>query len=111
VPLRGSIEIDGFNAEAVVVDGRIYTINNSFPDLTQYNFAVDAQAICTVSVKVRQTLLIFSTFFLAVQQPDTDIGTRPNAVPFAQWDDYVDPTQQVRGCDRWLDYIRITPVD
>ena len=110
-PLRGSIEIDGFSAEAGVVDGRSYTINNSPIAPTQYNFSVDAQAICTVSVQVRRTLLVFSTFFTVAQQPATDIGAIPNAVPFAEWDDYVHPTQQVRGCDQWLDYIRITPID
>jgi hypothetical protein len=110
-PLRGSIEIDGFSAEAGVVDGRTYTINNSVIDPTQYNFRVDAQAICTVSVQVRRTLLVFSAFFTEVQQPETDIDTTPNAVPFAEWENYVDPRQQVRGCDRWIDYIRITPID
>jgi hypothetical protein len=106
-PLEDPIELDGFDVTAVVSDGRNYTIEPSLTSPARRNFTVTAQTFCTVQIKVGVTRLTLGHFFTTNQQQETDIGRTEDAVPFAQWDDYVHPTAQVRACDRWIDYIRI----
>jgi hypothetical protein len=110
-PIEDTIQIDGFAAAVTVSDGREYAIAPNFPNLDKYDFTVTAQAICVVLVKVGPTLLSFFTLFQTEQQASTDIGETPNAQPFAEWDAYVHPSAQVKGCDRWIDYIRIRQLD
>jgi hypothetical protein len=106
-PLTNPIQIDGFDANVTVADGRNYTIVNNFASPGDYTFTVAAQAVCTVNVKVGQTLITLFATFSAVQQPDTDIGNTPNALPQAEWADYIHPTALVTGCNQWIDYVRI----
>jgi hypothetical protein len=108
-PIENPIQIDGFDATVEVTDRRSYNLNS--PDGGNHSFVVFVHVDCVVKVKIGQTLALISTSFFAEQQPVTDIGTIPNAVPFAQWGDYLHPTTLVNGCDRWLDYIRIRPVN
>lgn len=110
-PLENSLQIDGFNAEVNVDDLRHYNVNNDPINRTQYNFSVEASASCRVSVLVGRTELTFSASFSRTQQPETAIGTTPDAVPFAEWDAYIHPTSLIRGCDRWIDYIRIEAIN
>jgi hypothetical protein len=106
--IENPISIDGFDASVDVSDSRSYLIRS---DGAQNIFSVMAIGQCVVNIKVGKTLITLSTSLSAEQQPDTDIGTTPNAVPFAAWDDYIHPTALVNGCDRWLDYIRISPLN
>lgn len=110
-PLNNPIEIDGFDAKVSVSDGRTYTIGSGFQNPSQYNFTVEAQVTCAVTVKVGATLLQFFAPFTDRQQPVTNIGPVPDALQEAEWDDYIHPTAQVRGCDIWLDYIKIRRVN
>jgi hypothetical protein len=109
-PLPNPVQIDGFDANLSVIDGRSYTIMPSFVSPGDYTFTVSASATCIVNIKVGQTLITLTAQLSTVQQPDTTIPT-PNAVPFAEWIDYVHPTLQVNGCNKWVDYISIEAVN
>jgi hypothetical protein len=109
-PLTNPIDLDGFDANVSVSDGRNYSIITNFASPGDYTFNVTAQATCTVSIKAGQTLILLTASLSTVQQPDTDIGSTPNAVPDAEWADYVHPTNQVNGCNRWVDYVRIQEI-
>jgi len=110
-PVGDPIQIDGFDASVLVSDGRSYNITPAPTPANPDNksFAVSVQTFCTAQVKVgAATLLSFFHFFgPAVQQPRTEIGETPNALPFADWDAYRHPNAQVLACDKWIDYIRI----
>lgn len=105
-PLPDPIQIDGFDAIVTVADGRSYTVDN-FLSPGDYTFTVVAQASCSASIKVGQTLLLLNGVISVTQQPSTDIGDKPNAVPHAEFADYIHPTAQVNGCNKWIDYIRV----
>lgn len=109
-PLKNPIQIDGFDANLSVTDGRSYTVMTNFVSPGDFTFTVNAFATCSVSIKAGQTLITVSAHLATVQQPETDIGSTPNAVPDAEWVDYVHPTAQVNGCNRWADYVRIQEI-
>jgi hypothetical protein len=107
-PLANPSEIDGFDAVISVSDSRSYHVNTNFiPPDDDYVFQVIAHASCTVQIKLGATLVSFGTSFSAIQQPLTNIGAIPNAVPHAEWADYVHPSPQVTACNNWIDYIRV----
>jgi hypothetical protein len=106
-PLNNPIEIDGFDASVTITDGRTYSILNNFVSPGDYTFTVAAHASCSVSLKLGQTLLTLIGHIQVVQQDATDIGNKPNAVPHAEWTDWVHPTAQVTACNNWIDYIRV----
>ena len=106
-PLPDPIQIDGFDAVVTVGDSRTYTVITNFLSPGDYTFTVDAHASCTASIKVGQTLLLITGGISVTQQPSTDIGDTPNALPHAEFADYIHPTAQVNGCNKWVDYIRI----
>lgn len=109
-PLTNPIQLDGFDANVSVSDGRTYSILSNFLSPGDYTFNVTAQATCSVNIKAGQTLIMVNASLSTVQQPDTDIGSTPNAVPDAEWADYIHPTAQVNGCNRWVDYVRIQEI-
>jgi hypothetical protein len=108
-PLTNPIQIDGFDANVLVIDGRSYTIFPNFVSPGDYTFNVTASASCIANIKVGQTLITLTAQLTTVQQPDTTIPD-PDAVPAAEWLDYVHPTVQVNGCNKWVDYISIDEV-
>ena len=107
-PIVNSIEIDGFDASVFVSDGRTYSLLSNFlTPADDYTFSVNATASCSVSVKLGETLVTLIGHFSVVQHVAENIGTTPNAVPFANWADYVHPNPQITACNNWLDYVRI----
>jgi hypothetical protein len=108
--LTDPILIEGFDATVTVTDGRSYNILSNFSSPGDYTFTVTAHASCTVQIKVGQTLITLIGHIPVVQQPGTNIGDTPNAVPHADWADYVHPSAQLTACDKWLDYVRIQEV-
>ena len=112
-PLEDPIEIDGFDATVIVSDGRNYTLGPTpTPPFDTTSFSVTAHANCTVQVKVgAETILSFFQFFTTEQQPPTEIGETPDALPLADWEAYRHPNALIQACDDWIDYIRIKKVE
>ena len=111
-PLEDPIEIDGFDATVIVSDGRNYTLGLAPTPPFDTSFFVTAQATCTVLIKVgAATILSFFQFFDREQQPPTEIGETPDALPLADWEAYRHPNALIQACDDWIDYIKIKKFD
>jgi hypothetical protein len=111
-PLEDPIEIDGFEATVIVSDGRNYTLGPILTPPFTTSFSVAAQATCTVQIKVgAATILSFFQFFTREQQPPTEIGETPDALPLADWEAYRHPNALIQACDDWIDYIKIRKVE
>lgn len=102
-PLVDPIQIDGFDATPTLVDARTYTLIG--PDNFRA-FSVTAQASCGVNLKLGSTLVTIAVVGFNVEQ-QSSVHDTFNLVPHAEWADWVHPTAQVNGCDRWLDYVRV----
>jgi hypothetical protein len=105
--LQNPVQIDGFDATVSVTDGRTYQIVSDFITPGTFNFTVVATAACVASIKVGQTLITVTGVLSQTQQPETNIGNKPNAIPDADWSAYTHPTSLVTGCNNFIDYIRI----
>jgi hypothetical protein len=109
--------IDTFPARIEVSDGRTYSINTVFDTLTfdtTNRLQVEGNAITTVQVKVGDTLV---QFFTVLSQTDQDVDLGQNqyrGTGLATYGKYVDPVgliSQANGLDKWIDYIRIIPLN
>jgi hypothetical protein len=105
--------IDGFPAQIEVTDSRTYLLSGSEIPTPQSSLLVQGQAFAFVRVQVGDTRL---TFFATVTQDDqqaditTDIyrGTSQSA-----YGRYTDPVALIgtAGLDKWVDYIRVIPLN
>jgi hypothetical protein len=109
--------IDTFPARIEVSDGRAYSINTVLDTVTfdtTNRLQVEADAFATVQVKVGDTLV---HFFTTLSQTDQDVVLGQNqyrGTGLATYGKYVDPVGligQANGLDKWIDYIRIIPLN
>ena len=106
--------IDSFPAQIEVSDGRSYAVNTDFDpntfELTN-RLQVTASATLVVQVKVGDTLLI-GTVSLTHLDQDDDLGANNyKANTSAKYGKYSDPTGLINGLDRWIDYVRVIPIN
>jgi hypothetical protein len=75
---------------------------------------VEGTASATVQVKIGDTLLIFIGYLTQTDQ-DVDLGPdKYSGTPAATYGKYVDPVGligQANGMDKWIDYIRVIPLN
>jgi hypothetical protein len=101
-PLVDPIQIDGFDAILGLSDARSYGLVGPPGNRA---FSVLAQVTCGVHIKLGATLVSVAVGLHVEQQ--SSVHDTLNLVPHAEWADWVHPTAQVNGCDRWLDYVRV----
>ena len=108
--------IDGFPALIQVSDGRNYAITTEI-DLVTFEvtnvFRAIGSATATVQVKVGDTLV---SFFDSLENTDHEVDLGPNeyrATGQALYGKYTDPLPLLgpQGLDKWIDYIRIIPLN
>lgn len=107
--------IDTFPARIEVSDGRSYSIETDFQVFPSTNrLLVQGNALASVQVKVGDALL---TFFATLSQTDQDVVLGPGeyrGTGAATYGKYLDPVGlvgQANGLDKWIDYIRVIPLN
>jgi hypothetical protein len=108
--------IDGFPALIQVNDGRTYAIVTTTDPITFENtnvLRVSGTATVTVQVKLGDTLL---SGFESLSKIDHEADLGPNeyrGTAQAAYGKYTDPLSLlgVNGLDKWVDYIRIIPLN
>lgn len=109
--------VDGFDASITVRDSRRYGVQSDVDFQTQQltnRLKVHADALAIVRVKLGDTVLTFFADLSKLDQ-DADLGAGSfNGSAQSAWGRYVDPTgliTQGNGLDKWIDYIRIIPLN
>jgi hypothetical protein len=105
--------IDGFPAHIEIVDGRSYSLSGAEIPTPSSTLLVQGQAFALVRIQVGDTrLIIYGNLTQIDQQAEitTDIyrGTSQST-----YDRYTDLTTLVgpSGLDKWVDYIRVIPLN
>jgi hypothetical protein len=115
--LNPNAMIDTFPARIEVTDGRQYSIATGVDPQTfetTNRLQVTGTAIATVQIKVGDTLAVI---VVNLTQTDQDTVLGPNeyrGTGVATYGKYTDPVallSQASGLDRWVDYIRIIPLN
>lgn len=109
--------IDGLPARIDVSDGRTYSVR-TVTDFQTFNLTnrlqIEATATVQVQVKAGDTRM---TLFLFLTQTDQDVELGVNeyrGTAQAAYGKYTDPLAligQASGLDKWIDYIRVIPLN
>jgi hypothetical protein len=105
--------IDGFPAQIDIVDGRRYTLSGGDLPTPSSTLLVQGQAYAFIRIKVGDTLVIL---YASLSQDDhvaeltSDIHRGTSQAAYGR---YTDPVTLVgaQGLDKWVDYIRVIPLN
>jgi len=113
-PLESSnAVIDGFPAQIDIVDGRTYSLSGTEIPTPQSNLLVQGEAFAFVRIQVGDTRL---TIYANVTQIDHEAAFTSDiyrATNHGSYGRYTDPVALVgqSGLDKWVDYVRIIPLN
>lgn len=103
--------IDGFPAHIDVVDGRRYSLTGSEVPTPQSTLLVEGQAYGLVRIQVGDTRLVLYVSLSQIDhqtQFDTDIY---RGTTHGSYGRYTDPVALIAGLDKWVDYVRVIPLN
>ena len=105
--------IDGFPAHIDIIDGRTYSLSGSEIPTPQSTLLVQGEAYAYVRIQIRDTRLIIYANVNQIDHQAEFTSEIYRATNHSSYGRYTDPVTLVgaQGLDKWVDYIRIIPLN